>query len=262
MKALIFSAIIFASTLSFFSCKKTAGTLPTIQQVDSIKIFGVDSSELVKSLRETWTDSSGNLQDSLTVYFYYDTLSRSIFLDKAPNSDLNPANHSMVYSYNSNYRLSHIKRNSADLQDSGTAVTIDYAYDNANVINSVTYTYTSGSPEVENVSKTSLPSGGYSLSTLNEGDFGQNNLTAYNFDANGRFVSWASYTIPATVPNMHDSLIYDASGNISTVIQSDTSYWTSGPETLNLFQMNSRATKGSEYATLNKILYNGSFTAS
>jgi hypothetical protein len=257
MKPIIFSAFIFASAFYFCSCNKTPDTPPTPQQIDSVKIFGLDSSELVKSLDITWTDSLGTLQDSTIVYFYYDTLSRSIFWDKTPNTDLNPANHSLVYSYNSNYQVSHVKRNTTDLEDSGTAVTIDYAYDNANIIKSVTYTYSSGSPEVEALTKTSRPSGGYSLSTHDEGDFGQDNLTAYNFDANGRLVSWASYTLPATVPNMHDSLIYDASGNITTVIQSDTSYWTSGAETFNLFKIDSRATKGNEFATLNKVLFNG-----
>ncbi|MGN6541018.1 MAG: hypothetical protein ACTHKY_09455 [Ginsengibacter sp.] len=252
-----FSACILASLLFFFSCNKAADTPPTPQQVDSVKIFGLDSSELVKSLDITWTDSSGTLQDSTIVYFYYDTLSRSIFWDKTPNTDLNPANHSLVYSYNTNYLISHVKRNTTDLEDTGSAVTIDYAYDNANIIKSVTYTYSSGSPEVEEITKSSRSSGGYALSTRDEGDFGQDNLTAYNFDANGRFVSWASYTVPATVPNMHDSLIYDASGNISKVVQTDTSYWTGGPETINFFQIDSRATKGNEFATLNKVLFNG-----
>jgi len=225
--------------------------------VDSVKIFGVDSSKLVRSLTEIWTDSSGNFQDSNIVYFYYDTISRSIFWDKTPNTDLNPANHSLVYSYNTKYLLNHIKRNTTDLEDTGSAVTIDYTYDNANIIKSVIYVYTNGRTETENISKTTFPSGGYSLSTIDEGGFGKSSLTAYNFDANGRFVSWASSTMPATVPNMHDSLIYDASGNISSVIQSDTSYYTHTPETLNLFKIDSRATKGNEFATLNKILFNG-----
>ncbi|HVZ98156.1 MAG TPA: hypothetical protein VG847_14840 [Chitinophagaceae bacterium] len=257
MKQLFLSAIIISSASFFFSCNKVADTPPTSQQVDSVKIFGVDSTELVKSLTKIWTDSLGNFQDSNIVYFYYDTTGRRIFWDAIPNTDPNPDHHAFVFSYNSNYQISHVKRNTTDLQDTGSAVTTDFAYDNENIIKSVTYTYTSGVPEVENVSKTSLPSGGYSLSTVDEGYVGHNELTVYNFDANGRFVSWASYTIPSAVPNMADTLIYDASGNIATVVESDTSSWTYAPETLNLYQMSSRATEGNEFATLNKILYNG-----
>src|SRR6185312_17050891 len=132
----LFSACILACVLFFFACNKASDTPPTPQQVDSVKIFGVDSSKLVRSLTEIWTDSSGNFQDSNIVYFYYDTISRSIFWDKTSNTDLNPANHSLAYSYNTKYLLNHIKRNTTDLEDTGSAVTIDYTYDNANIIKS------------------------------------------------------------------------------------------------------------------------------
>ncbi len=253
MKQLILSAIIIASASFFSSCSKVGDTPPTPQQVDSVKIFGVDSSELVKSVTAVWSDSTDGGADSTITYLYYDTVDRKIFVAPTPISAPNPPNYSQIYSYNSSYQLSNLQTN-PNLVDTGDAVSIDFTYDNANIINREVSTHKDGIKETTNFINTSLPSGGYHLDIYEPYYIGNDSsLNTFNFDINGRLVSWSVTTLPATNPWLTDSIVYDGAGNISTVTEND-SFYTSQ---VNSFQMTSRGTKGSELSILNKILYNG-----
>jgi hypothetical protein len=251
MKQLLFCAITVASLIFIFSCSKINDRPPTPQQVDSVKIFGVDSSQLVKSLTTVWTDSMGNFQDSSSVYFYYDTVNRKIYTAPMQISGPNPANYAYIFSYNTSYQLSNLKINPAGL-DTGDAVLIDFMYDNQQVISSENATHVDGIMEAKNFLKTSLPSG-YSLSSKDAFIPGDTSLTSFNFDAGGRLVSWSVTNLPAVNSWFSDSLVYDASGNINVVIEND-SFFVSP---LNAFEMSSRAAKGNELSILNKVLFNG-----
>ncbi|HEY5367663.1 MAG TPA: hypothetical protein VIJ75_01625 [Hanamia sp.] len=268
MKQLFLSTIVLGSVLIFFSCSKEGDAPPTPRQVDSVKIFGVDSSELVKSITTINMDSTGGGADSSIAYLYYDTVNRKIFLSSAPISSPNSSNYLSVLSYNTSYQISNIQSNPAVPPDTSAntiqAGTVDYIYDNDHIISSEISTYPDGSKEVENIYKAVSPSGGYSLSTKDALDYiGDSSLNTFNFDPNGRLTSWSVTSLPATGPWLSDSLVYDVSGNINTVIENDSTYVTDVNLTLhylspvNAFQMNSRATNGNELSTLNKILSNG-----
>lgn len=268
MKQLFLSAIVFASVL-FFSCNKQNDKPPTPQQVVSVKIFGVDSSELVKSLTTIYTDSTGGGADSSVTYLYYDTVNRKIFFAPTPISSPYPANYEFVQSYNTSYQISNVQFNPAAPPDTSANTTqaamVDYIYDNNHIISSEIYTYSNGSKEVDNIYKVVSSSGGYSLSTKDALDYiGDTSLNTYNFDPNGRLTSWSATYLPATGPWISDSLVYDVSGNINTVIENDSTYYTQDANLIlhylspvNAYQMSSRTINGNELSTLNKILYNG-----
>jgi len=268
MKQLFLSAILLASVSFFFSCNKQSDKPPTSQQIDSVKIFGVDSSELVKSVTTINTDSTGGGADSSTVYLYYDTVNRKIFFSSTPISSPNSSNYLSVLSYNTSYQISNIQSNPAAPLDTSAnitqATTVDYTYDNDHIISSKISAYSDGSKEVENIYKAVSPSGDYTLSSKDAVDYiGDSSLNTFNFDPNGRLTSWSVTSPPATGPWLSDSLVYDAYGNINTVIENDSTYVTDVNLTLhylspvNAFQMSSRATNGNELSTLNKILSNG-----
>lgn len=268
MKQVFLSAILLAAVLFFFSCNKQSDKPPTPQQIDSVKIFGVDSSELVKSVTTIETDNTGGGADSSIAYLYYDTVNRKIFLSSAPISSPNSSNYLSVLSYNTSYQISNIQSNPAAPLDTSAnitqATTVDYIYDNDHIISSKISTYPDGSKEVENIYKVVSPSGGYSLSTKDALDYiGDSSLNTFNFDPNGRLTSWSVTNLPAKGPWLSDSLEYDVAGNITTVIENDSTYLTDVNLTLhylspvNAFQMNSLATNGNELSMLNKILSNG-----
>lgn len=268
MKQLFLSAIALASVL-FFSCNKQNDKPPTPQQVDSVKIFGVDSSELVKSITTISTDSTGGGADSGIAYLYYDAVNRKIFFAPTPITSPNPANYEFVQSYNTSYQISNFQINPAAPPDTSANTTqttmIDYIYDNNHIISSEIYTYSNGSKEVENIYKVVSSSGGYSLSTKDALDYsGDTSLNTYNFDPNGLLVSWSVEGQHATGPWFSDSLVYDVSGNINAVIENDSTYVTQDAHLIlhylspvNAYQMSSRTINGNELSTLNKILYNG-----
>ena len=252
MKQTIFSITIISLILSFVSCSKVGDKPPTPQQVDSIKIFGVDSSELVKSVTSMWTDSLGNVQDSSTTYIYYDTIDRKIFMAPTLITAPNPANYSNIFSYNTSYQLSNLKINPASV-DTGDAVSIDYAYDNQHIISSETQTHKDNVQEVRNIQKTSLSGNSYSLSSEDADVSFDTSITSFTFNSNGQLNYWSITELPDTSPWFSDSLVYDAAGNVSAVIENDAS----NTSQVNAFEMMSRSTKGNELSILNKILFNG-----
>src|ERR1700690_2155448 len=111
MKQLFFYLIIITCVLFFFSCKKVNDTPHITQQVDSVKIFGFDSTKLVKSLTFIAIDSMGNETDSSTEYYYYDTLNKKIFASGQNITTPNPPNYIYILSYNSSYHLSNFSYN-------------------------------------------------------------------------------------------------------------------------------------------------------
>ena len=70
MKQLASFTVIIAIIIFIFSCSKVKDGTPKQQQVDSVKIFGQDSTELVKSITDIWTDSTGSFQDSTISFFF------------------------------------------------------------------------------------------------------------------------------------------------------------------------------------------------
>ncbi len=105
MKRLLFSAITATSFFFILSCNKTNDKPLTPQQVDSVKIFGFDSTKLIKSLTYIYTDSPGNEIDSISEYFYYDTINKKIIAADQIITGSDPANYTYILSYNSSYRL-------------------------------------------------------------------------------------------------------------------------------------------------------------
>jgi hypothetical protein len=251
MKNIIFSVTIISSIISFESCSKRGDTVPTPQQIDSVKVFGVDSSELVRSITSVWTDSLGNVQDSSISYFYYDTVNRKIFSAPTVITASNPPNYTNIFSYNASYQISNLKINPA-LVDTGDAVSIDYVYDNEHIISTETETHKDNVQEVRNFQKTSL-AGGYTLSSVDIDESFDTTISAFNFNSDGRLNYSSVTTLPDTSPWISDSLVYDAAGNVSTVIENNIF----NPSQVNAFSMTSRTTKGNELSVFNKILFNG-----
>ena len=128
--------------------------------------------------------------------------------------------------------------------------TEDISYDVDNVVKSVTDKSFDGAMLTYTVNKTSLASGGYSLNwfdLLNAPD------TAYytvNFDNTGRTTSYyfSAYS---------DSIIYDATGNMSKIRRTEYPPLPNAPNTYVLYDFVSRDTKGDQLYNLEQILNNG-----
>src|SRR5258708_26967788 len=125
MKQLILYGIITSWVLFFFSCKKVNDTPHLRQQVDSVKIFGFDSTKLIKSLTFIAIDSMGNEIDSTTEYFYYDTLNKKIFTSGQNITGPNPPNYIYILSYNSSYHLSNFSYNPSFVQNTNQLLSAD-----------------------------------------------------------------------------------------------------------------------------------------
>ena len=261
MKQLASFTFIITTIIFIFSCGKVNDRTPKQQQVDSVKIFGQDSTELVKSITDIWTDSTGNFQDSTISYFFYDTTNRRIFIDDAPNVDPNPSNHDGFYSYNSSYQFVRFDLNPATITDTAAKISKVISYNNNHIPNGVTDTYKNGAIYTEAWPVTMLPSGGYSIRTIE----GINRGAAYTdidtifytyfFGNDGTLKRWLySHSNSYNTGWSSDSLIYDANGNITRVVEKNNIF---PSPMITLFDIPDHYTKGNEFSTLNRILYNG-----
>jgi hypothetical protein len=258
MKQLISYGIIIAWVLFFFSCKKVNDTPFTPQQVDSVKIFGFDSTKLIKNLTFIAIDSMGNEIDSSTEYFYYDTLNKKIFASGQNIAGPNPPNYIYILSYNSSYQLSNFSYNTSFVQDADQLLSADYQYDAQNILSREVQTNKDGSKKIFDITKKMLPSGGYSLRGSNSN--GQDSLVdTYTFAASGQLLSWSDTLEPGQVYTS-DSLIYDTRGNVITVMENTTFF----PTPFKRFEFSGRDTIGNELSSFNKVLFNGisAFSAS
>ena len=238
----------------YTSCNKNDEPSPPLSSKDSATIMGFkDSTQLIKSIRELSYDSATNaITDSTITYFHYDTINRKITLRLLDYSDPEQANRdSFEYSYNSKGLLNHVE-NKSSTTTSEDLQTEDIIYDADNVVKTVTDKSFDGTTLTYAMNKKPLASGGYSLNwfdLLNAPD------TAYytvNFDNANRVTSYYFY-------GHSDSIIYDAEGSISRIMQTEylTPYSLTGADTYPLYDFISRDTKGDQLYNLDRILYNG-----
>jgi len=256
MKKISVILILITAGIYYTSCSKNNDLRnPDPITIDSATIMGFkDSTQLIKSITEIGIDSSGNPIDKHTIYFYYDTLNKKINFNTEYVTSPIPTPYSLVLSYNNAGLLIHIK--STDTSGTGT---YDYTYDAQNVLSSQTFTDVDGSVATVHLTKTSLPSGGYSLSTKDTTvDMQVNfvNLYTLNFDAAGKITSMNDLLLPSLDDGYIDSIFYDAFGNVSKV---DETHLITGNPALNYtrFEFFSRDTKGNQYSNFNNILFNG-----
>lgn len=244
----------FLMVIIYTSCNKNDVPSPRLSSKDSATIMGFkDSTQLIKSIREISYDSATNaVTDSTITYFHYDTINRKITTSLMDYSDPGQANRdSFEYTYNKDGLLIHVQNKSLSTA-SEDLQTEDILYDADNIVKTVTDRSFDGTTLVYNMNKSPLPGGGYSLSwfdMLNAPD------TAYytvNFDNASRVTS--SY-----FDGHSDSIIYDAGGSISRIMQTDylTPYSLTGADTYPLYDFVSRDTKGDQLYNLNRIMYNG-----
>ena len=241
---------VFSSMLP--SCKKTTDN-PNPLTFDSATIMGFkDSTQLVKSIATQFYDSTGNM-DTLNppIYLYYDTLNKKIYFTAQPVS-APPTSNFLVYSYNNAGLITGINIIPGNSVGAFSNV---YNYDAQNIPKSEITTYTDGSIDTVYFTKTSLMSGGYSLSFITPGT-GDSIVATHNFDANNKLISKSELSLRTLNNGIVDSIEYDAAGNISKVVETNLE-GTSGNNTYNLFEFASRDTKGNQLSNFNAILYNG-----
>ncbi|HXS56121.1 MAG TPA: hypothetical protein VN726_08340 [Hanamia sp.] len=254
MKKLLIILLCLLITIVYTSCNKNDVPSPRLSSNDSATIMGFkDSTQLIKSIREISYDSATNaITDSTITYFHYDTINRKITLSLFDYSDPGQANRdSFEYSYNNEGLLIHVENKSSQITTEFLK-SEDIIYDADDVVKTVTSRSVDGTTLVYSMNKEPLAGGGYSLSwfdLLNAPD------TAYytvNFDNDNRVTSYYFY-------GNSDSLIYDAEGNISRVMETVylTPYSLTGADTFPLYDFVSRDTKGDQLYNLNRIMYNG-----
>jgi hypothetical protein len=254
MNKLLIILLCLLITIVYTSCNKNDVPSPRVSSKDSATIMGFkDSTQLIKSIREISYDSATNaITDSTITYFHYDTINRKITIRLMDYSDPDQANRdSFEYSYNNEGLLIQIENKSLST-GSEDLQTEDILYDADNIVKTVTDRSFDGTTLIYSMNKMTLGSGGYSLSwfdLLNAPD------TAYytvNFDNANRVTSSYFY-------GHSDSIIYDAEGSISRIMQTDylKPYSLTGADTYPLYDFVSRDTKGDQLYNLNRIMYNG-----
>jgi len=243
----------------FYSCNKNADN-PDIVTVDSVTIMGFkDSTLLIKSIAEVDYDKNGNKIDQVPAfYFYYDTLNRKVYTSLQPVSSPPVSNYYFALSYNDAGLISKLQLNNTDPTDPTIGGFEDFTYDEKGVLKSQTTTSPDGSTETDYITKVDLRSGGYSLSEKSSmTDFvNDSTLSTQIFDADGRMVLKSDLALPLLNSGYTDSIVYDATGNVSKVIETQLSNGTVS-STYNKFEFISRDTRGDEFFNFNKILFNG-----
>lgn len=239
------------------SCNKNdAPVTPDI--IDSVKIFGVDSSQLVKSITTKGIDKAGNYLDSDTYYIYYDTLNkRAIFSSTYTGSADNP-NYIFEQTYDNKWKIVQQKVNPLAPGDFAEGGEVDYSYDDKGVVSNEIFHGSDGTVEDEHLQKTDLPGGGYSLSIVYVESELDSSLDVEVFDGSGNELSNSSYSLPTLAILFKDSVLYDAAGNVSKVLETSIFGPTNQPQqtTYSLFEF-TRDTQGSQLSDFNNTLFNG-----
>jgi hypothetical protein len=254
MNKLLIMLFCMTALISYTSCKKNDVANKPLSPSDSATIMGFkDSTQLIKSIREISYDSATNMiTDSSITYFYYDTVNRKISLSLKDYSDPAQASlDSFEYTYNGAGLLIHFANKSSQANSTTfNVLTEDITYDANNIVKTVIDNFSDGTTLNYNINKTPLANGGYSLNwfdLLNAPD------TAYytvNFDNTGRTISYYFY-------EYSDSIIYDATGNMSKIMRTEYTPDPNAPNTYVLYDFVSRDTKGDQLYNLEQILNNG-----
>jgi len=254
MKKLLMILFCMGAVAFYTSCNKTYVPNTPVSPKDSTTIMGFkDSTQLIKSIREYSYDSATNaIMDSTITYYHYDTVNRKISMKLKDYSDPAQASlDSFELSYNSSGLLVHFANKSSQASSqTDNVLTEDIVYDANDIVKTVTENYSDGTVLTYNMNKTSLANGGYSLNwydLLNAPD------TAYytvNFDNTGRTISYY-------FDRYSDSVIYDATGNMSKVKRTEYPPLPNAPQTYVLYDFASRDTKGDQLYNLEQILNNG-----
>ena len=258
MKKLIPFILLIAAVSITPSCNKNDAPL-TPDTIDSVKIFGVDSTQLLKSITTKGIDKGGNyLDDSSTIYVYYDTLNkRAIFSFIYTGTADNP-NYFFQQTYNDAGKVIRQKINPAVADDPSEAGVLYLSYDDKGVVSDETFNYDNGTVENDHLQKTDLPGGAYSLSTVYVESELDSSLDVEVFDQSGNELSNSSYSLPSLGILFKDSVLYDASGNVTKVLETSNF----GPDnqsqqtTYSLFEF-TRDTKGSQFSDFNNTLFSG-----
>lgn len=268
MRFLKFTILVFVvSIFSITSCKKNDTTQSTIT-VDSATIAAIpfiDSSQMIKSFSENHYDNSGNFVDSTgTFYFYYDINNRimSLLTKFSTFPDLRYT--VLVFRYDNIGRLfeeDFLNTRKISIYQGGTILTaIDYTYDAQNVISSrTTKDYSGNIIDSIYLNKTNNPSGGYTLSyNSSQSNFVHDStLNTSTFDADGKLISLRALTLPDFHFGYVDSVIYDATGNVTKVTRNELLGSFSNSITYNEFEFSSRDTTGNQFSNFNRLLFNG-----
>ena len=269
------AAILCIITIIFFtSCKK--GDIENDQDPatpDSVTIMGFkDSTELIKSIQYDYRDSATNaIVFSMTEYYYYDTLNRKIIISLHPLSSSTQSYNGVEFSYNSKGLLSHVSQKYiTQVTDSNSALTSDFTYDEANVINSISLSFINGKHFTISFNKKTLPSGGYQLTWIDPVSYNgypDSTIDIANFDAKGKMqVYYLGSVLFENIIYVSDSTEYDLNGNIRKIVQTDYTYSAipAHPDTAittsvsyDLYDFTSRDTKGDQLYNLDQILNNG-----
>lgn len=268
MRLLKFTILIsVVSICSITSCKKSDTTQSTII-VDSATIATnpfVDSTQMIKSFSENHYDSLGNFVDSTgTFYFYYDINNRimSLLTQFSTFADLRYT--VLVFRYDNIGRLfeeDFLNTKSLSIYQGGTILTaIDYTYDAQNVISSrTTKDYNGNIIDSISLNKTNNASGGYTLSyNSSQSNFVYDStLNTCTFDVDGKLISSSALTLPDFHFGYLDSVIYDATGNVTKVIKTVLFGSLSNSIIYNEFEFSSRDTMGNQFSNFNRLLFNG-----
>ncbi|HEY5371158.1 MAG TPA: hypothetical protein VIJ75_19415 [Hanamia sp.] len=256
---LVFVVLVF----SISSCQKgEISNSPVV--LDSATIMGFkDSTQLVKSISQKFYDSLGNFvfSDSGT-FFYYDTINRKVIISDQFVSSPDISHYLMSLSYNNNGMLIQAKFNITDDGSINQVRVVDYTYDEENIVNSQTFTFTKGNIETIPINKTSDLQDGYTLDfNVPITDFPDSTLYTISFDSSGRILSKSELYYPDLKSGTTHSFVYDADGNVSKMIEG----FINGPNgatpsdttTHTTFEFNGRDTKGNQLYNLNSLLFNG-----
>lgn len=271
MKKLSVALILIAAGFFYTSCSKNNDLQnPDPVTIDSATIMGFkDSTQLIKSITGISYDStSGEITDSATMYYFYDTLNKKIILSLQPVSNSTQSYDGVEYNYNSAGLVSHIswKSLSGTQNSNFQFISTDYIYDAANVIKSASVALVDGEHYTISFNKTQLPSGGYQLAWTDASSFNPNGYpgsTSYvaNYDNSGRLQKIS--VSPGNRINWSDSSVYDLNGSISKVIATDYFYQNSSSgnpdssSSVTSYDFISRDTKGDQLYNLNQIVNNG-----
>jgi len=259
MKKLLMILFCMGAVTVYTSCNKTYVPDTPVSPKDSATIMGFkDSTQLIKSLQIFYYDSATNaITDSIITYFYYDTLNRKITYRTKEYSDPNGAySDSFEYSYNSSGLLIRFENKSTLMSStSGDLQAENITYDADNVVKSVTDKSFDGTTLTYTMNKTSLANGGYSLNWFDLLDAPDTAYYTVNFDNTGRTTSYY-------FDRYSDSVIYDATGNMSQIKRTEYPPLPNAPRTYVLYDFLSRDSKGDQLYNFFRILYNGIFNFS
>lgn len=244
------------AVLLYTSCKKNDVPAQRVANLDTVAIMGFkDSTQLIKSFTSYYLDSGSNvITDSSVAFFHYDTVNRRITIGSGGVSTGEGDFDSLVYQYNSGLLLMQVSfLYSIPPSDPTVAVSIAYTYDVADVIQSATFTEYNGQQYTYSFNKTTLAGGGYQLSWLDTSPTSSaGNTYLASFNSQGQMISNYDYTTS-------DSLEYDASGNISKIVQTNylQPYNLNGAVSFTLYDFTSRDTKGDQLYNLYQVLNHG-----